>query len=172
MDVSEQPSQSNVVPPPVDDRTAALPPLAPTHTISGTITVEDFSPLATDVIAEANGYPVLSLAPEDTVGVASARVDFLGAIMSGTRFDCSSGLGGGYQDLAEGANITVTDGTGAVIAVGTLGSGVMDGAGCHLGYRIQVPETEFYRITVSHRGTLSYSRDQLHSSGWSVSSEV
>jgi hypothetical protein len=66
---------------------------------------------------------------------------------------------GGYKDIAEGAAVTVYDGGGAVVATGSLGSGVMVGSSCRFTlYVEQVPEgADFFQVEVSHRGKLTLS---------------
>lgn len=79
----------------------------------------------------------------------------------------------GYEDLREGAQVVVAAATGRTIAIGRLGAGKSTTVGgdgsvarlvaCTFPITIQdVPDGEdFYKITVTHRGTQEYSRDQL-----------
>lgn len=70
----------------------------------------------------------------------------------------------GYDDIHEGAQVVVTDSTGATVAVGKLGRGEYTGGTCTLPFTIDgVPEgSDFYGIEVAHRGELTYSRDDLN----------
>lgn len=75
----------------------------------------------------------------------------------------------GYTDIAAGAPVVITDQGGAVIATGQLDSGtaVLDGdraSACVLTFAVpHVPDRPFYGVTVSHRGTLTYSAAQAKS---------
>jgi hypothetical protein len=79
----------------------------------------------------------------------------------------SDGLGGcegtgGYDDISEGASITVYDAAGAVIATGALGSSSYDAPTCTFDVSINnVPGGQhFYKVEVSHRGTVQLSADE------------
>ncbi|MFF2124411.1 hypothetical protein ACFVW1_03235 [Streptomyces olivochromogenes] len=79
----------------------------------------------------------------------------------------SDGLGGcegtgGYDDIAEGAAVTVYDAAGSVIATGSLGSSSYDVPNCNFDVSIDgVPGGEdFYKVEVSHRGTVQLNADQ------------
>lgn len=69
----------------------------------------------------------------------------------------------GYDDIRQGAQITVTDATGAVIAIGALGAGEATGKACEFSFTINgVPSGEgFYGIEISHRGVLRYAEGDL-----------
>jgi hypothetical protein len=82
---------------------------------------------------------------------------------------------GGYSDIRSGAQVTVKDGAGAVIALGALDPGktianreFSDGTGylatkCVFGFTVTgVPDgQQFYAVEVSHRGELRYTRSDL-----------
>lgn len=74
---------------------------------------------------------------------------------------------GGYADITEGASVTVTDAAGATIAVGRLGAGHLETAGCTFDFSIpDVPSGKgFYGIEVEHRGTLKYSEADISKGG-------
>lgn len=79
----------------------------------------------------------------------------------------------GYEDLREGAQVVVAAANGRTIAIGQLGIGkstTIGGDGsvarlvaCTFPIKVDsVPDGEdFYKITVTHRGTHEYTRDQL-----------
>lgn len=79
----------------------------------------------------------------------------------------------GYDDLREGAQVVVAAANGKTIAIGRLGTGKSTTVGgdgsvarlvaCTFPITVQdVPDGEdFYKITVTHRGTQEYTRDQL-----------
>lgn len=78
----------------------------------------------------------------------------------------------GYDDITQGAQVTVTDGGGNVLATSSLGLGDQIGSGfgsCRFSFTLTgVPDAAFYGVTISDRGTLNYSRAQMESAGWSV----
>lgn len=69
----------------------------------------------------------------------------------------------GYDDIAKGAQVTITDAAGKTIAVGKLGRGQrVAGAqyfgDCQFPFSIKAPGGEsFYGVEVSHRGVTRYS---------------
>lgn len=74
---------------------------------------------------------------------------------------------GGYSDIAAGAGVTIQDASGKVIATTVLGNGeqVLDeqvGAACHFDFTASdVPASTFYKIEVSHRGLVTFSRARV-----------
>ena len=69
--------------------------------------------------------------------------------------DCGSW---GYDDLREGAEVTVTDESGKVLAVGAL-----SGSGCVYTWQVNgVPVgPKLYGVTVGHRGAVHYTEAEL-----------
>lgn len=74
----------------------------------------------------------------------------------------------GYADIAAGTPVVITDQGGAVIATGQLGTGsaTVDtttgrATQCTFTFAVTaVPNRPFYGVTVSHRGTVTYSAAQ------------
>jgi hypothetical protein len=60
---------------------------------------------------------------------------------------------------------------GTVVGTGNLSSGQSDGAGtCNFTFSVSgVPESEFYAIEVSHRGSMTYSVDDVRDGKVSLS---
>jgi hypothetical protein len=82
---------------------------------------------------------------------------------------------GGFSDIAPGAPVAVRDGTGVVIATGSIAFDaawspiVFDTVPCDFTFAIQdVPDTGFYSIDISHRKGQPYSKADLSSAGWHV----
>lgn len=69
----------------------------------------------------------------------------------------------GYADLKVGAPVVVTDAAGKTLAIGKIDEAKEVDSQCVLSFRIAgVPKgADFYGITVSHRGTVQYSADEL-----------
>jgi hypothetical protein len=71
---------------------------------------------------------------------------------------------GGYSDIHAGTGVTIADASGAVVATGSLQSGrASSSTTCDFTFTVpDVPAGEdFYQVEVSHRGTLTYTADQL-----------
>ena len=75
---------------------------------------------------------------------------------------------GGYSDIGEGAGVTVTDGAGTVLATGSLSGGGGTAYECNFNFAIEVPDADFYRVEVSHRGEMTYSRQQMDEGWWMI----
>ena len=80
---------------------------------------------------------------------------------------------GGYDDVREGAQVVVKDGGGKIIASTSLSSGKAARPDytwrCQFDFAIQdVPKADFYQVEVSHRGALTYSRQDMEERGWFV----
>lgn len=82
---------------------------------------------------------------------------------------------GGYGDIEPGAQVTVADGAGDILAVGRLDAGIAVPAGvgdimyCRFSFTVsEVPVVDIYQVEVSHRGALTYSFDDLAAADWEV----
>ncbi|MEU6416041.1 hypothetical protein [Streptomyces spiralis] len=70
---------------------------------------------------------------------------------------------GSYDDISEGAAVTVYGANGSVIATGNLGDSQSPSYGtCEFGIAVQdVPKGEkFYKVEVSHRGTVQLTAEE------------
>lgn len=72
----------------------------------------------------------------------------------------------GYTDITAGAPIVIGDQSGTTIATGQLAAGHVQGSGsglrCAFAFDIAAPAGKsFYTITISHRGTQTFSADQI-----------
>ncbi|MEV0977811.1 hypothetical protein [Streptomyces sp. NPDC049915] len=70
---------------------------------------------------------------------------------------------GGYDDISEGASVTVYGADSSVIATGYLGDSTSPSYGtCAYDIAVQdVPKGErFYKVEVSHRGTVQMTAEQ------------
>ncbi|MFD3537016.1 hypothetical protein [Streptomyces sp. NPDC058664] len=82
----------------------------------------------------------------------------------------SDGEGGcegsdGFDDITEGAAVTVYDASGTVIATGGLGESTRTGTTCRFDVLVPgVPTGQgFYKVEVTHRGTLQISENDAMS---------
>lgn len=79
----------------------------------------------------------------------------------GTDDDACSGTGG-YSDIAEGAQVVVTDDTGKTLVITQLGAGTIIDGGCEFPFTAEVPKGKgFYGFTVTHRGTVKEAEADL-----------
>ncbi|WAU82215.1 hypothetical protein O1Q96_22070 [Streptomyces sp. Qhu-G9] len=83
-----------------------------------------------------------------------------------TKDAVGNGLGGckgsgGFDDIAEGTAVTVYDAAGTVIATGHLGVSTLSSGTCTFDVAVEgVPKgKEFYKVEISHRGTVQLSAD-------------
>lgn len=82
---------------------------------------------------------------------------------------CSTS-GGGYSDLAAGAQVTVTDENAAVLAVTELQAPTSVELNCEFAFSVAVPPGhKFYGFEVSHRGVIRYTEAQVRSGSVSLS---
>ncbi len=83
---------------------------------------------------------------------------------------------GGYDDMAAGTQVTVRNENDALIAKGALSEGAISPRGptgtlpdCDFAFTVRdVPNAAFYTIEVSHRGELTYSREEMEALDWEV----
>lgn len=76
---------------------------------------------------------------------------------------------GGYSDIAPGAQVTVRDQSGEVIALAQLEPHPGDTTpACLFTFSVEVPEAKFYSFEVSHRGQVSFSKKDLAEGNWSI----
>jgi hypothetical protein len=79
----------------------------------------------------------------------------------------------GFDDIAEGAAVKVTDDKNDLIATSKLTEGRETGASCTFSFAVDVPTGRaFYQFEVSHRGTVSFSADDLKAKGNTISLSV
>ena len=81
---------------------------------------------------------------------------------------------GGYDDLTEGAEVTVRDDKDKLIATGNLLAGFrIDDDTCTFKYVIaKVPSAKFYVVTVTHRGGVTYSAAELAQHKWTIETSI
>ena len=86
--------------------------------------------------------------------------------------DCSGALG--YNDLREGASVTVTDEDGKIIGVSMLDAGRPRGSSeCDFSFTINgVLPASVYGIAVSRRGVVNYAEAQMEAQAWDVGLSV
>lgn len=76
---------------------------------------------------------------------------------------------GGYSDIGPGASVILRDESGKILASTSLGTGQGGIHVCEFTFTLaDVPDgAKFYVVTVSHRGEISKSHDDLAAAGWS-----
>ncbi|MFJ3673179.1 hypothetical protein ACIPSE_42640 [Streptomyces sp. NPDC090106] len=75
---------------------------------------------------------------------------------------CEGSYDSGYDDISEGTSVTVYGAAGEVVATGRLGESELIGTSCVFDIAVvDVPKGEkFYKVEVSHRGTLQLSAEE------------
>jgi len=69
---------------------------------------------------------------------------------------------GGYSDIAAGADVTVTDAAGTIVAIGALGAGTIADMACAFPFSVSAPAGKgFYGLTIGHRSKVQYSESAL-----------
>lgn len=78
---------------------------------------------------------------------------------------------GGYDDIAEGSGVTVYNAAGDVVATGHLGESTAVYGSCTFKVSVAgVPKGEkFYKVEVSHRGTVQMTGKEAESGAFSAS---
>ncbi|MER7488938.1 hypothetical protein ABTY20_24120 [Streptomyces sp. NPDC126497] len=73
----------------------------------------------------------------------------------------------GYSDIDFGAQVSVTDAAGTLVAKGDLGLGRKTELGCEFLFTVDdiTPGSKFYTVEVSHRGGLTQTEDELRAGG-------
>lgn len=114
--------------------------------------------------------------PTATGHLLSGKLGFLngGEHVERTATSCSGT--GGYSDISTGAQVTVKDQTGTVIAVGVLVDDPLLAkayeSGLHLGcffkFDIQVPEATFFTLDIAGRDPVTYSKADLEATKWQI----
>jgi hypothetical protein len=138
------------------------------HTITGHVTVAAWNEPLEPLVGAYPGQPL-----EDLTGDQLDKLKALSdSLQQGKTYPCPQGAGGGYDDLVVGGQVVIADGSGSVLATSSLTGGVEDITGCTFDYTAQVPDATFYQITVTHRGALTYSREELQSKKWVVSALI
>ena len=84
----------------------------------------------------------------------------------------------GYSDIRQGAQVVIRGPDGTIVATGRLRNGEaisVSIAGlslapdCEFPFSVaSVPDEDFYSIEVSHRGEITYSRDDLEALNWEL----
>ena len=164
----EQPSQPPMpTAPPVDWPTPLTTPPAPEK--------RRLTPLAAGLIGLAAGAAIMGgiwaiTATAGSGGPGTFTLEGTFTLAEDAIEDGSGGcLGtGGYDDIREGTGVTVYGADGDVIATGALGDSTYSDYACEYDIAIDdVPKGEkFYKVEVSHRGTLQLSAEEAENGGF------
>ena len=182
------PSRERITPPPtepftsladIDDVPPARRPKRWRWLLAGAavIALVAVAVLVTLLVTRPKQQPAPAAAPPAPFTVTGAIVVPADILSSGQAVGESCATDDGYDDIQAGAQVTVKDAAGTVVAVGRLQAGTVAelyGEGdmpALLGYASKctfafdvtnVPAgQQIYSVEVSHRGELQYNRDQL-----------
>jgi len=158
-DVPEQPAI-----PPLPDHQPADP--APANS-----TKRHLGPLAAGLIGLASGAAIVGGTWAITASSGPDRpstftLEGTFTLTEDATSDGDGGCGGrydsGYDDITEGAGVTVYGASGDVVATGQLGDSSLKSYTCVFDVAVDdVPTGEkFYKVEVSHRGTLQLSAEE------------
>lgn len=76
---------------------------------------------------------------------------------------------GGFDDIGPGTQVRIKNQDGKIIATTELEFGSDTGAGCVFPFVARgVPESRYYTIEASHRGGLTFSKDEMKAANWEV----
>jgi hypothetical protein len=141
---------------------AAAAEAATRHHVSGAMTAPDINGA---LVTQVGGYPGEPLSSFDMKQLNTLE-SLLKSLKGGRTYPCPGGAGGGYNDIVAGAQVVIEDGTGSTLATTDLRGGTLGMHGCTFTFEADVLDAPFYRITVTHRGAVTYSRDDMERSGW------
>jgi hypothetical protein len=85
---------------------------------------------------------------------------------------------GGFSDINSGTQVQIEDGSGNIVAVGSLGDGTTSTASagfvnCTFNFEVtNVPDESIYQVAIGDRSPVTYSRAELVSNGWNVALTV
>lgn len=123
------------------------------------------------LVVQLGAYPGQPLSQ-----LSGPQLDKLGVLIDsltkGKTYPCPGGSGGGYDDIVAGAQVVVQDGAGSVLATSSLTGGRVNVKGCTFVFSVDVPDADFYQVTVTHRGALIYSRSDLTGDDWHVAGSL
>ena len=149
-------------------RQQAIAQAAATDVIQGRVTDPN---VVGSVIGRVGDYPGQRWG-QLTVRQQTQVRTMMAVLQRGGAYACPAGSGDGNGDIAMGAQITVRDGRGSVIARSTLSGGRLTQQGCTFAFSTRVSKAQVYRIRVAQRGALDFSRESLTASGWRVAIRV
>lgn len=73
----------------------------------------------------------------------------------------------GYSDITEGAEVTISNQSGTILATGALDQGSWSSNSCVFDFSVpHVRDATFYQIEVGHRGNVTFSKAQLQQNSW------
>lgn len=164
-DLPEQPTT-----PPLPD-TPPLPPAEPSAVPAAEVPKKRLSPLAAGLTGLALGASIVggiwaitaNSGPSEPATFTLEGTFTLTEDAIGTGDDdCSASYDSGYDDIAEGTSVTVYGAKGDVVATGELGDSEYASYTCTFDIAVpDVPKGEkFYKVEVSHRGTLQLSAEE------------
>jgi hypothetical protein len=77
---------------------------------------------------------------------------------------------GGYSDIGSWTQVKVTNESGKVLGVTSLGEG-RGKAVCYFDFSIEIEDAEYYTVTIGsgRRGDITMSKSELEANNWTVS---
>jgi hypothetical protein len=81
---------------------------------------------------------------------------------------CIAAVDSGYTDIDDGAQVTVTNSKGKIIGASSLhAKGPTSDGECVWKFAVDgIPDSDFYKVEVAHRGGLTFSKDEMTANHW------
>lgn len=79
----------------------------------------------------------------------------------------------GFADLELDAQVVIMDGAGSTIAKGATGRGKPLSSSCEFPFTVRnVPDSDFYSITIGRREGPTYSREEMEQMNWNIALSI
>lgn len=99
-----------------------------------------------------------------SMGLLTYTDDAPGADITNPGLGDPCSAGDGYTDIAPGTTVTIGGATGQSVAVAALSAGKVASSGsCEFDFTASVPDQASYTVTISHRGTTTWTKAQATS---------
>lgn len=98
------------------------------------------------------------------MGLLTYTDDVPGADLTDPGVGDACTAGDGYSDIAVGTTVEIGGSSGTTVAVAALSAGKVDSDGdCEFDFSVAAPDQGSYTVTISHRGTTTWSKAQATS---------
>lgn len=116
----------------------------------------------------ATPVPSPTAAPPTIIGSLTVKDSFSQANLDAP----CQGVPDHYPEVKQGAQVTVTDGAGAIVGLGTLIAPTSGKAPCVFTFTVQVTQVPFYQITIASHSGLKYTLAEMQAANWTVTTTL
>jgi hypothetical protein len=134
------------------------------NVVTGEMTAPDVAGALTVRVGGTPGQRYRTLSPRQQTRLRA----LVRSVANGSTYACPRGSGGGFRDIAAGARVLVRNGTGTLLAATALTGGRVSRRGCTFAFTAPVAGAPRYRIGVTSRGAVTFTRSTLVANGWRV----